>query len=821
MATSPNKPGFGLPPESQYAVAGPEPDANSAQSCSPGHDALQALLAFSTLQEQVRERRRREAGVAGQETSETQEQFALHEVLQLVSERALALTGADGVAIALVQDGEIICRAASGPIAPDIGARLNPTSGFSGECYRTGEVIRCDDAETDPRVDVLACRRLNTRSMVAIPLYGRKRIVGLLEAFSTDAYGFNDSDVRSLTLLAELILGAMRPEEEAEMEATAPVARKDAAAAADQPNAIQTSAEPEFQFLADVLADSREPRSEAQPESESEFRMHGILAAMKPAPVEAPHHAESALPGEAEAHVHAESAVPVEADPESLATEIPSTFLADQSAPEEPLFAEYQKQSGSSSGLKFVVALVIVAALAAGGVWWWLHGNSNLDRVSAAAPKVSAPATAPVSATPSAPVVATQTTNSSQPTEPISTDVKRDDATPDETRTVFPQITGIRHWEAGESTTVVIDLQDQVQYEVHRLTSPQRIYFDLHDTQLAQGLSGKTIEVGDSLLLRIRVAQPVPGISRVVLETKDVSTFSVSLEQNPYRLIAEIRSTAASEGKSRSKLDFLHGYGTPDQNRLAASMAPASKEDLQLRARIPQMRVVVDAGHGGWDLGTVGHKGLLEKDLVLEVTQRLGRLLRNRLSAEVIYTRDDDTYIPLEKRSEIANQAQADLFVSVHANYSDYTSARGVETYYTTLSAPSEALEIEKRENATAKTLPVGGAPGSVATHERMDESRRLAESVERALYGTLLPKSPGIRDRGVKEAGFVVLTGTSMPAILAEVSFVSSPADEENLKSSAYREDIAEALYKGIARYAANSSHIHLASTWGKPTGR
>ena len=96
-----------------------------------------------------------------------------------------------------------------------------------------------------------------------------------------------------------------------------------------------------------------------------------------------------------------------------------------------------------------------------------------------------------------------------------------------------------------------------------------------------------------------------------------------------------------------------------------------------------------------------------------------------------------------------------------------------------------------------------------------------LAASVERELYAMLSPKNPDLRDRGVKEAGFVVLTGTSMPAILAEVSFVSSPTDEDNLQSSSYRQKIAEALYRGIARYAANSSHIKMASAAGKPSGR
>ena len=181
-------------------------------------DALQALLAFSALHQQVRLRRARnlrsQPGSIGAEDLLASEQFVLDEVLGLVAERALAITGADGVAIALAEGDAIICRGSAGIIAPDAGAKLDPQSGFSGACFRTGEIVRCDDVENDPRVDLQACRRLDTRSVVAVPLYGRHTVVGLLEAFSRDAYAFNDSDVRSLSLLAELIVAALKPEEE-------------------------------------------------------------------------------------------------------------------------------------------------------------------------------------------------------------------------------------------------------------------------------------------------------------------------------------------------------------------------------------------------------------------------------------------------------------------------------------------------------------------------------------------------------------------------------------------------------------------------------
>src|SRR5580704_9961529 len=200
-------------------VAEVPPRAHRAPSPTeaPGHEALQALLAFSALHEQIRARRATQLRNGGRPSPEDDwqlEQFVLDEVLQLVAERALAITGADGVAIALAEGNAIVCRASAGSIAPDAGIRLDPNSGFSGECLVSGRIVRCDDAESDLRVNIAACRRLGVRSMLAVPLSAKQSVIGLIEAFSNEPYGFNDSDVRSLGLLAELILSAMKPEEE-------------------------------------------------------------------------------------------------------------------------------------------------------------------------------------------------------------------------------------------------------------------------------------------------------------------------------------------------------------------------------------------------------------------------------------------------------------------------------------------------------------------------------------------------------------------------------------------------------------------------------
>lgn len=461
-----------------------------------------------------------------------------------------------------------------------------------------------------------------------------------------------------------------------------------------------------------------------------------------------------------------------------------------------------------------LLVCIVVATAFAGGVWWKLKtaqlGSAMVTQPKIEAEKKDEKLAAPQKDLTQAPVPAAPDLNSATQPNDESADEVADDNSPASAQEMskFPRVTGIRHWSSADSSTVVLDLEDQIQYEEHQISKPERFYYDLRDTQLAAELAGKSIEVGDAFLSRIRVAQPVTGITRLVLETRAGATLAhpgVSLEPDPYRLVIRL-SKPGSEPKT---VNLFPNAPEAEKNKLAIVVPPPTKEDLALRARLPKMRIVVDAGHGGWDLGTVGKRGLLEKDLVLEIAQRLGKLLESRLGADVILTRNDDNYIPLDQRAEIANQAQADLFISVHANYSDLPSARGVETYYTNFFSAPGVKEISAKDfpkmsgvkSTVAPTLTAG------ALHDKIEQSRRLAASVQRSLYGILSAQNPGLRDRGIKEAGFVVLTESAMPGILAEVSFVSSPTDEQKLRSDGYREEIAEALYHGIARYAAANS--------------
>ena len=722
----------------------PSPASNSeATTEADRREVLQALLAFSTLHEQIR-RRRSEQGQW--DDGWDLEQFVLDEVLQLVVERARVITGADGVAIALAEGDEIVCRASVGPMTPDRGIRLDPNSGFSGACFRTGKVIRCDDAEADPRVNVQVCRRLGTRSMVAVPLLGQENVVGLLEAFSTQPYGFSDADVRSLKLLAELTLSALRPEEEDRIVQAAKAATT-ASGVADL--------ERLWQLSRDV-----------------------------------------ALP-----------ALPVPLPPDR--NEPPLEFSAGSFAPDL-----YLAPTSSRYSLLLIALVAIGAAVLAGSLWWKTQTRARRADTGAVARPATQAAVATVSPSASGP----------EPTAalPSSAAVRTEGSAPEDSSgetaasSTPVQVTAVRHRSAAGSTTVSIDLEGAVQYEAHRLNAPERIYVDLPDTFLAPGVSLKPIEVKDGLLDRIRVAQSQPGMTRVVLEIKQGATYSVSLEHNPYRLVIEL----ASPGAVAPKSDMQAPAPAEKATVTALPAPPPSREDLELRPHVSKLRIVLDAGHGGWDLGTVGRQGLLEKDLVLEVAQRLGNLLENRLAAEVVFTRHNDTYIPLEQRAEMANHAQADLFVSVHANYSELESARGVETYYSNFFVAPEAREGEAEGDASAGSASHAHLTG-VELKDKVAGSRRLAASVQRALYGSLVQQNPGIRNRGVKEASFVVLTGTEMPSILAEISFVSSPTDEERLQSEEYREKIAEALYMGIERFAAAANRMKMAAASGRPSGK
>jgi N-acetylmuramoyl-L-alanine amidase len=450
------------------------------------------------------------------------------------------------------------------------------------------------------------------------------------------------------------------------------------------------------------------------------------------------------------------------------------------------------------------------------------------------------------------------------------------------------QVTGIRHWSTPNYTRVAIDLGDDVTYEAARVPSPDRIYFDLHGTRLAQELVGKSFSVtDDGFLKKIRAAQFSNDMTRVVLDVNDVTEYSAFLLPNPYRLIIDIHGGSKAEPgaavvsvpmqraatsaptvpnttavKAGSSFDVAalsaqpgrveatsqptsqpisavvkdaSAAGTtapttnmmpgaakrtkkgrvvkdPDAGPARAAVPTADGETSLVRALGLKIgRIVIDAGHGGHDTGTLGVDGIQEKDVVLDVALRVGQLLHDRLGAEIIYTRSDDTFIPLETRTAIANKAQADLFLSIHANSSPDASARGVETYYLNFTSSPDALETAARENAVSDQSihQLSDLVKKIALKDKIEESREFAGDVETSLYGGLQKGNAGLKDRGVKKAPFVVLIGANMPSILAEISFVTNEKDARQLQEPDYRQRVAESLYKGVAKYAGGLSGV------------
>ena len=469
-------------------------------------------------------------------------------------------------------------------------------------------------------------------------------------------------------------------------------------------------------------------------------------------------------------------------------------------------------------------------------------------------------------------------------------------AAPAHTRSGLATVSAIRHWSTPTYTRVAIDLGDEVEYEAARVPSPDRIYFDLHGTRLAQELSGKSFVVtDDGFLKRIRAAQYSNDMTRVVLDVNDVTEYSAFLLPNPYRLIIDIHG---GDGKQKTSAPATTSIApVPDAPKLAASQLPpmpvtsagnvsavpstiatrttsgkemaglSSQPDKQRATSQPTSqpiavvsdtrplspappvkkgskrsekiiaeaatpghaaeptadgartlqralglkigRIVIDPGHGGHDSGTLGAGGIMEKDVVLDVALRLGKLLQDRLGAQVIYTRSDDTFIPLETRTAIANKAEADLFISIHANSSQDETARGVETYYLNFTSQPDALDVAARENAVSdqSVHQLADLVKKITLKDKIDESREFASDVEQSLYDGLHKGNEGLKNRGVKKAPFVVLIGANMPSILTEISFVTNGKDAAQLRTPDYRERVAESIFKGVAHYESGLS--------------
>lgn len=460
-----------------------------------------------------------------------------------------------------------------------------------------------------------------------------------------------------------------------------------------------------------------------------------------------------------------------------------------------------------------------------------------------------------------------------------------------------PRVQRIKTSATPDSTEVLIELEDSVQYVSGRIANPDRIYFDLHAARLSPNVARGNVQVSGNLLSKVRVAQNQAGVVRVVLDVNDVQDYAASLLKKPTRLVIELYSTSRGAKPEPTETAKASGTGRtspkdsgddpapavrtaktssavndtgahtgaalkPPTTTVAAEAVPApvtspaaprpepsagkltrtkttkgsTKPELVQPATSPQPtrdgqstltrtlglkigRIVIDPGHGGHDTGTIGPTGLMEKDLCLDVALRLGKIIQQKLpGADIVYTRSDDTFIPLEERTHIANEAKADLFVSIHANSSPDHGARGVETYYLNLRGSPEAMAVAARENAVSQESihDLEDVVKQIARTEKIDESKELAEDVQDSLSRRIQKTARPVRNRGVRKAPFVVLIGADMPSVLTEISFLSNPSDEQLLKKPEHRQRVAEGLYQGMVTYLES-----LNSMAGNSSGR
>src|SRR5688572_10465171 len=396
---------------------------------------------------------------------------------------------------------------------------------------------------------------------------------------------------------------------------------------------------------------------------------------------------------------------------------------------------------------------------------------------------------------------------------------------------------------------VTIQLDREVHYLEQKLSGPARVFFDLRNVQTVPDLKDKVLTYTSDVINKIRVGRHPDSVVRVVLDLEDVASYSVFTLYNPFRIVVDAGRTAARAATVEMPPLPARSLGifsaSPEMPRLlsyaAPPLAPAARAVRMVEPRpaaaqsaetppppsragaapvtpstnaaggfsiarqlgLSVSRIVIDPGHGGHDPGVLG-KGLDEATLVLDVALRLERLLQKEPGVEVALTRRTDVYVPLEERTEIANRQNADMFLSIHANASRNEDARGIETFYLSFASSPDAEAVAARENS-ASTREMNQLPDlikAITLNNKLDESRDLANMVQDSLVTNLGKTNRQIRGRGVKKAPFVVLIGAAMPSVLAEISFVSNRQELTLLKTPAYRQKIAEALFEAVAKY-------------------
>jgi N-acetylmuramoyl-L-alanine amidase len=365
----------------------------------------------------------------------------------------------------------------------------------------------------------------------------------------------------------------------------------------------------------------------------------------------------------------------------------------------------------------------------------------------------------------------------------------------------------------------VFDLVNPADFKITTLDAPDRMVIELRPLRGTNAPAPLSAAVSSNARYAFVYPPVYPQASRRTQISMPGIPPSLppAAEQAPIYMadpMASIDSSIRAQGQPRAtSTRVIPPVRSTERSRIDS--APLASENasrsLTRALGLKVSRIVIDAGHGGHDNGTIGPNGLIEKDVVLDVALRLSKLVQERLGAEVVLTRSDDTFIPLQERTAIANDHKADLFLSIHANSSPAAEVAGTETFFLNFTNSPDALNVAARENAGADKN-VGELKDliqSITLNDKIEESHTFAEDIQNSIQAQAARSNAAARNRGVKRAPFVVLIGASMPSVLAEIGFLSNSRDESNLGKPEYRQKIAEALYKGLGQYAQSLSHF------------
>ena len=369
-----------------------------------------------------------------------------------------------------------------------------------------------------------------------------------------------------------------------------------------------------------------------------------------------------------------------------------------------------------------------------------------------------------------------------------------------------------------DAVRITLELEHEATFYEERLSGPPRVFIDLDNTLAVGALRDATIPFQGDVVLRARVGRQANNRTRVVFDLQGAGRYSVYSLYNPYRVVIDFERLPGTE--SPVMLAAGSSDADPALENTSAARATRARESagtppaaatanatggfsLSRQLGLGISRVVIDPGHGGRDPGAQV-RGLNEAELALDIAVRLERLLSKEPGVEVVLTRRTNAYVALEERTAIANQSDADLFLSIHVNSTKNASVRGFETYFLNFAPNPEAEAVAARENAgSARTM--GNLPDiveAIALNNKIDESRDFAAMIQAAMQERLRKADCTVHNLGVKQAPFMVLIGATMPSVLTEVSFLSNRDEATLLRTQVYRQQIAEALLAGVMQY-------------------